>query len=92
MDTKIHALDILKMKNVCLSATDKRLLIADLSLDEKIYYGNWLLAEESKIEADDVAELDVEKDVKFKSKTYEDGLEIWVKNLLTNLINLEIMD
>ena len=80
METKIHALDILKMKNVCLSATDKRLLIADLSLDEKRYYGNWLLAEESKIEADDVAELDVEKDVKFKSKTYEDGLEKFVNN------------
>mgnify|MGYP006116596601 CR=1 FL=1 len=80
MDTKIHALDILKMKNVCLSATDKRLLIGDLNLDEKRYYGNWLLAEESKIEADDVAELDVNKDVKFGNKTYEDGLEKFVNN------------
>ena len=80
METKIHALDILKMKNVCLSETDKRLLIGDLNLDEKRYYGNWLLAEESKIEADDVKELDVEEDVKFGNTTYEDGLAKFVNN------------
>ena len=79
MTTKIHALDILKMKNVCLSATDKRLLIADLSVDEKIYYGNWLLAEESRIELDEKG-VDMDIDIKFGNTTYEDGLPRFVNN------------
>ena len=75
----ITALETLKMKNIALTPTEKRLLISELTVDEKIYLGNLMLADELNIESD-VKELDPEVDLQYTSKTYEDGLEKYVNN------------
>ena len=75
----VTALETLKMKNIALTATEKRLLISELTVDEKIYLGNLMLADELNIESD-VKELDPESDLQYTSKTYEDGLEKYVNN------------
>ncbi len=75
----ITALETLKMKNIALTPTEKRLLISELTVDEKIYLGNLMLADELNIESD-VKELDPEVDLQYTSKTYEDGLEKFVNN------------
>jgi hypothetical protein len=75
----ITALETLKMKNIALTPTEKRLLISELTVDEKIYLGNLMLADELNIESD-VKELDPESDLQYTSKTYEDGLEKYVNN------------
>ena len=75
----ITALQTLKMRNIALTPTEKRLLISELTVDEKIYLGNLMLADELNIESD-VKELDPESDLQYTSKTYEDGLEKYVNN------------
>ena len=75
----VTALETLKMRNIALTPTEKRLLISELSVDEKIYLGNLMLADELNIESD-VKELDPEVDLQYTSKTYEDGLEKFVNN------------
>ena len=75
----VTALETLKMKNIALTPTEKRLLISELTVDEKIYLGNLMLADELNIESD-VKELDPEEDLRYTSKTYEDGLEKYVNN------------
>ena len=75
----ITALETLKMRNIALTPTEKRLLISELTVDEKIYLGNLMLADELNIESD-VKELDPEVDLQYTSKTYEDGLEKFVNN------------
>ena len=67
------------MKHVALTLTEKRLLISQLTLDEKRYLGELMIANEINIESDD-KEMDVEKDLKFGKQTYEDGLQVFVKN------------
>lgn len=75
----VTALETLKMKNIALTATEKRLLIATLSVDEKLYLGNYMNDMDLSIAADS-KEMDVERDVVFGNKTYEDGMEKFVNN------------
>ena len=72
-------LEILKMKYVVLTETEKRLLISQLSVDEKRYFGELMLSYEINLESDD-KEMDVEKDLQFGKQTYEDCLQVFVKN------------
>jgi hypothetical protein len=72
-------LEILKMKYVVLTETEKRLLISQLSVDEKRYFGELMLSDEINLESDD-KEMDVEKDLQFGRQTYVDGLHTWVSN------------
>jgi len=73
------ALETLKMKNIALTATEKRLLISELSVDDKIYLGNYMNDMDLSIAADS-KEMDIERDVTFGNKTYEDGMEKFVNN------------
>ena len=73
------ALETLKMKNIALTPTEKRLLISELSVDEKLYLGNLMLADELNIETD-VKELDPESDLNYNKTTYQDGLEVFISN------------
>jgi hypothetical protein len=75
----ITALETLKMKNIALTPTEKRLLISELTVDEKIYLGNLMLADELNIESD-VKELDPESDLQYNKTTYQDGLEVFISN------------
>lgn len=75
----ITALETLKMKNIALTPTEKRLLISELSVNEKIYLGNLMLADELNIESD-VKELDPEVDLNYNKTTYQDGLEVFISN------------
>jgi hypothetical protein len=75
----ITALETLKMKNIALTPTEKRLLISELTVDEKIYLGNLMLADELNIESD-VKELDPESDLNYNKTTYQDGLEVFISN------------
>ena len=72
-------LEILKMKHVVLTEVERRLLISQLTVDEKRYLGELMLADEIDIESDD-KEMDVERDLQFGKQTYEDGLQVFVKN------------
>jgi hypothetical protein len=81
VDLKGHEpLDILKMKNVVLSSSEKKSLIMKLSYDEKRYLGNWMLDNELTIQVvDDYEELDGE--LTFDTKTsYMDGVEVFHNN------------
>ena len=75
----VTALETLKMRNIALTPTEKRLLISELSVDEKIYLGNLMLADELNIESD-VKELDPEEDLNYNKTTYQDGLEVFISN------------
>ena len=75
----ITALETLKMRNIALTPTEKRLLISELTVDEKIYLGNLMLADELNIESD-VKELDPEVDLNYNKTTYQDGLEVFISN------------
>ena len=69
-------LDTLKMKNVALTSAQKSELVSQLTIDEKLYYGNWLNDNESFIESVPMED----DDLSFGDKTYEDGLEIFTNN------------
>ena len=75
----VTALETLKMRNIALTATEKRLLIATLSVDEKLYLGNYMNDMDLTIESD-IKELNPEEDLKYGNKTYEDGLVKHVSN------------
>ena len=75
----VTPLEILRWKHVALTATEKRLLISKLTLDEKRFLGNLLIDNEINIESD-IEELDPENDLHFGNKTFEDGLQVWVSN------------
>ena len=72
-------LDVLKMKYIALTATEKRLLISELSVDEKLYLGNYMNDMDLSIAADS-KEMDIDKDVVFGNTTYTDGLSTFVNN------------
>lgn len=72
-------LETLKMKYVLLTEVEKRLLISKLTVDEKRYLGELMIADEINLESDD-QEMDVEKDLQFGRQTYVDGLKVFVKN------------
>ena len=73
------ALETLKMKYIALTATEKRLLISELSVNEKLYLGNYMNDMDLSIAADS-KEMDVERDVVFGNRTFEDGMEKFVNN------------
>ena len=75
----VTPLEILRWKHVALTATEKRLLISKLTLDEKRFLGNLLIDNEINIESD-IEELDPENDLHFGNKTFEDGLQVFVNN------------
>ena len=75
----VTALETLKMRNIALTATEKRLLIATLSVDEKLYLGNYMNDMDLTIESD-IKELDPEEDLRYGDSTYEDGLFKHVSN------------
>ena len=77
----ISALEELRMKNIALTPKRKEELISRLSLDEKLLYGAVLNSEEETIQIlkdSDIEELD--GNLTFGSKSYEDGVEIHTNN------------
>ena len=70
------ALKTLKMKHIYLE--DKKALVRQLNTEDKIYYSNWLLAQDETTSYDGVNELKGE--INFSSDTFEDGLETTSKN------------
>lgn len=74
--TSNKALNTLKMKNIYLE--DKKALVRQLNTEDKIYYSNWLLAQDELTSYDGVNELKGE--LTFDSDTFEDGLESTSKN------------
>jgi len=75
----ITALEELKMKNIYLTPKRKTELIKSLSLDDKLYYGNWLNDSNNETFVDtDTKEIDGE--LSFGSKTFEDGVEVFTNN------------
>ena len=77
----LTAIEELTMKGRLLSDERKQKLLKSLTLDEKRYYASKLLDEEQLTETvsnTENGELDGE--VTFGNKTYEDGLEVFVNN------------
>jgi len=77
----ITALEKLRMKYIALTKKEKADLVGQLTLDEKRLFGSYLLDDEIHIETlsnSDMDELDGE--LSFGSKTYEDGMETFVNN------------
>jgi hypothetical protein len=75
----ITALEELKMKNIYLTPKRKTELIKSLSLDEKLYYGSWLNDSNNETYVNsEVKEID--GDMSFGSKTFEDGVEVFTNN------------
>lgn len=73
-------LDVLRMKNIALTPSEKRSLVGKLSYDEKRFLGNWMLDNELTIQLDDeYKELDGK--LSFETKTfYIDGVEVFNNN------------
>lgn len=71
MDISTKALQTLRMKNVYLE--NKKELVSQLNKEDKIFYSNWLLAQDEITSYDGVNELKGE--LSFHSDTFEDGLE-----------------
>jgi len=73
-------LTILRMKNIVMSAKEKKSLIMKLSYDDKRFLGNWMLDNELTLQVDDeYKELDGE--LSFDTKTsYVDGVEVFHNN------------
>ena len=65
------ALQTLRMKNVYLE--NKKELVGQLNKEDKIFYSNWLLAQDEITSYDGVNELKGE--LSFNSNSFEDGLE-----------------
>jgi len=71
MDISTKALQTLRMKNIYLE--NKKELVGQLNKEDKIFYSNWLLAQEEITSYDGVNELKGE--LSFSSNSFEDGLE-----------------
>ena len=75
------ALAVLKMKNIVLTNKQRSNLIGSLSLDEKMYFGNWLNDNEST--ANTIRESvdgELDDELKFGKKTFQDGVEVFTNN------------
>ena len=73
------ALEELRMKHILLTEKRKQALIGSLTLDEKLLLGAVLNYEDDDtLEVDGLDELDGE--LGFGNKTYEDGMETFVNN------------
>ena len=75
----ITALEILKMKNIYLTPKRKAELIKSLSLDEKLYYGNWLNDSNNETFVDTETK-EIDGELSFGAKTFEDGVEVFTNN------------
>ena len=75
----ITALEELKMKNIYLTPKRKAELIKSLSLDEKLYYGNWLNDSNNETFVDTETK-EIDGELSFGAKTFEDGVEIFTNN------------
>ena len=80
IDLKGHKpIQILTMKNIVLSSSEKKSLIMKLVYDDKRYLGNYMLDNELTLEVDDYMELD--GNLSFDTKTsYIDGVEVFHNN------------
>ena len=77
----IKPIDELKMKNILLTEKRKAELIGSLTLDEKLYLGSIMLADE--YETNTLKESDLEEvtgELTFGDTTYEDGNKVFVSN------------
>ena len=75
-----NALKTLRMNNILLSTAEKSRLIGSLSVDEKRLLGTLLLEEEINIETESPYMQELDGNLSFGSKTYEDGMETFVNN------------
>jgi len=71
MDISTKALQTLRMRNIYLE--NKKKLVSQLNKEDKIFYSNWLLAQDEITSYDGVNELKGE--LTFNSNSFEDGLE-----------------
>ena len=74
------ALETLRMKNILLTAKEKSRLIEELTLDEKRLLGALMLEGEISIETESPFMQELDGELSFGSKTYEDGMETFVNN------------
>lgn len=75
----ITALEELRMKNIYLTPKRKAELIKSLSLDEKLYYGNWLNDSNNETFVDTETK-EIDGELSFGAKTFEDGVEVFTNN------------
>jgi len=74
------ALQTLRMKNILLTTQEKSRLIGELTLDEKRLLGALMLEEEINIETESPFMQELDGNLSFGSKTFEDGMETFVNN------------
>lgn len=70
----------LRMKNILLSPKEKERLIGSLSLEEKLVFASYLLDDEINIHTDTPEVKELDGNLSFGNKTYEDGMEIFTNN------------
>lgn len=75
-----NALATLRMKNILLTAKEKSRLIGELTLDEKRLLGVLMLEEEINIQTENPFMQELDGNLSFGNKTYEDGMETFVNN------------
>jgi hypothetical protein len=74
------ALSILKMKNIVLTNKQRSDLVGSLSFDEKRYFGTWLNDNEYLMNAVEEVGGELDGQLSFGNKTYEDGVEVFANN------------
>ena len=75
-----NALATLRMKNILLTTKEKSRLIGSLTLDEKRLLGALMLEEEINIQTENPFMQELDGNLSFGNKTYEDGMETFVNN------------
>ena len=75
-----NALATLRMKNILLTTKEKSRLIGELTLDEKRLLGVLMLEEEINIQTENPFMQELDGNLSFGNKTYEDGMENFVNN------------
>jgi hypothetical protein len=77
----VTAIEELTMKNILITEKRKQELIKSLTLDEKLYLGSVMLADEYELNTLKESDLEeVSGELTFGNKTYEDGNEVFVSN------------
>ena len=74
------ALSILKMKGIALTNNQRSELVGSLSLDEKMYFGNWLNDNEYNSNAVEEVGGELDGQLSFGNTTYEDGVQVYTNN------------
>jgi hypothetical protein len=80
VNNMVTALEKLRMKNVVLTAKEKARLIGELTLDEKRLLGALMLDGEISIETESPHMQELDGELSFGDKTFEDGMETFVNN------------